>query len=189
MKIVKTSNSDLTLIEPILHEDNRGCFLENFKANFIHDISPGLNFIQDNLSVSKAGVFRGLHWQAEPASQTKLISVLKGSIIDFIMNIDDSEKDIERSLYYVELTDSAKRQLLIPPGYAHGFISLEDNTIVQYKIDKPYSPNHERSINVLDFLNNTKFFEKIGLSKNEIIQSEKDKKAESIQILNFKPLI
>lgn len=186
MKQLKTTNSDIILFDPIIYKDDRGIFSEIFKLDFIKSLNPLINFTQDNLSISKYGVLRGLHWQAEPVGQTKLVTVIKGKIIDFIMDIKSNENE---TLYFVELSEHNRRQLLIPPGYAHGFISLEDNTIVQYKVDQPYSPNYERCINILEALDSQNFLDKIELQKKKVLQSEKDRNAITKQSINLKPLL
>lgn len=126
------------LIYPIIHRDSRGLFFESWKSDIEHV------FVQDNVSISKIGVIRGLHYQRDPKAQGKLIRVLKGSIYDVALNLRTGNFDSGI------LSDFDHRALYIPPGFAHGFQALEEDTIIQYKVTEFYSKEHEACINPLD---------------------------------------
>ncbi len=133
------------LIEPVVFHDERGIFKEIYKrTDFLSNYIP-YDFVQANVSISRRGVIRGLHYQLRPAEQGKLVTVLRGRIFDVAVDIR------RRSRWYgayvaVELSEENHRLLWVPPGFAHGFQSLEDNTVVLYLVTKEYSPAHERCI-------------------------------------------
>lgn len=150
MKITHLEDSDLLIIEPNLYTDHRGSFMETFNEALFR-LKTGLNitFVQDNQSISHANVFRGLHFQIPPKSQAKLIRVTKGKIIDFAVDIRKSSPDFGKC-YQIEISDANHIQFFIPEGFAHGFLALEQDTIVQYKCSQYYSPDSERSLFYLD---------------------------------------
>jgi dTDP-4-dehydrorhamnose 3,5-epimerase len=117
-----------------IYRDSRGLFFESCRE-------PDHKFVQDNVSISKKGVVRGLHYQKSPMEQGKFLRVLQGAICDVIVNLKTGE--IERNV----LSDDKFDALYVPPGFAHGFQALEDNTIVYYKCTNTYSPEHEAGIN------------------------------------------
>jgi len=141
---------DIKLIRTTRFADARGYFSETFaRLDFMaHGID--CDFIQDNQSSStQAGTVRGLHFQAPPFSQAKLVRVLRGSILDVAVDLRRSSPTYGQHVA-VELDDAGDEQLLVPAGFAHGFCTLEPNTIVFYKVDKPYSPAHDQGINWAD---------------------------------------
>lgn len=140
MKLKKTKIQDLFILEPDINEDNRGLFFEDFKIN------NDLNFVlyQQNISKSSQGVLRGLHLQLEN-SQAKIISVLNGSIYDVALDLRKNSTTFGM-WFSVILSDINNLQLFIPKGFAHGFLSLEDNTRVIYKVDDKYNPKSEITI-------------------------------------------
>lgn len=145
MKFTRTDIPDVILIEPIVRGDNRGYFMETFLLDkFLKEVT-NTTFVQENESCSSYGVLRGLHYQLPPHAQAKLVRVVKGKIYDVAVDI---RKDSPTFGKYVgfELSGENKRQLFIPRGFAHGFVTLEDNTIVQYKTDNYYAPSYEGSI-------------------------------------------
>ncbi|MEB2835864.1 MAG: dTDP-4-dehydrorhamnose 3,5-epimerase [Desulfurococcales archaeon] len=136
---------DVILVEPVVFPDERGFFAELYKRTpFLSEGIP-YDFVQVNISKSKKGVVRGLHYQLRPMEQGKLITVLRGRIVDVAV-------DIRRgSPWYgmhvaVELSEDNPRLLWVPPGFAHGFQALEDETLLLYLVTKEYSPEHERCI-------------------------------------------
>lgn len=146
MKVVKTELKDVVLLEPIVHEDDRGFFMESFKAEWLERLDHQIPFIQDNHSLShESGVIRGLHYQMEPKAQTKLIRVLRGAIYDVVVDIRKSSPTFGKWQGF-NLNASNKHQLFVPRGFAHGFCTLVPNTEVLYKVDEHYSPEHERGI-------------------------------------------
>ena len=137
---------DLLLIQPRIFEDDRGFFYESFNETKYNEIlGSEIQFVQDNISISKKNVLRGLHFQKPPFAQGKLVTVLRGSVID--VAVDLREKSETYGQYQlVELSENNKLQFWIPAGFAHGFCSLEDDTIFSYKCSNYYSPQHEETI-------------------------------------------
>ena len=146
MKVIDLKLNGASLIEPAVHGDNRGFFMESyneqvFKQNGIHH-----HFIQDNHSLSaETGVLRGLHYQLNPKAQTKLVRVLSGAIYDVIVDIRKNSPTFGQWVGVI-LSEDNKRQLLVPKGFAHGFCTLVPKTQVLYKVDEYYSPENDRGI-------------------------------------------
>lgn len=150
------------------YEDNRGLFYESFSEYFMQQNGINCAFIQDNHSISKKNVIRGLHYQwNEP--QDKLVRVSNGSIMDVIVDIRLTSKTYGKVFYY-ELSSSNRKQLWIPAGFAHGFISLEDNTHVQYKTSKKYNHSGESGIHPFDPCLNIQW----GITPDQCVLSKKD---------------
>lgn len=142
----KTYIEGLFVIEPKIFEDQRGWFFESYKENFFIDENLIKKFVQDNHSMSKKrGTLRGLHFQIEPYSQTKLVRCIKGKIWDVAVDLRKSSKTYLK-WFGVELSANNHKMLLIPKGFAHGFITLEDDSEVQYKVDNYYNSLADRSI-------------------------------------------
>ena len=137
---------DLLLIIPIIFEDDRGFFYESFNENKYNEIvGSEINFVQDNISLSKKNVLRGLHFQNPPFAQGKLVTVLKGCVLDVAVDLRKNSVTYGKH-EIVELSDKNKLQFWIPPGFAHGFCALEDDTIFSYKCSNYYSPENEETI-------------------------------------------
>ena len=149
MNITKFNIQGPLLIETKVFYDERGYFFEAFNVKKLAEIGINNNFVQDNVSSSKKGVLRGLHYQLQPMAQAKLIGVFSGKIMDVIVDIRKGSPTFGKHLS-VELSSKDHKMLFIPKGFAHGFIALEDDTMIQYKCDGYYSPEHERGINFLD---------------------------------------
>ena len=146
MKFTPQSIEDVILIEPTIHGDNRGYFLETFRQDLFEEaVGYQVNFIQDNESKSTKGVLRGLHYQLPPYTQAKLVRVIEGSVLDVAVDIRKSSPTFGQHVA-VELTAENKHQLFVPHGFAHGFVVLEDDTIFAYKVDNYYSPECDRGI-------------------------------------------
>ena len=146
MKFVRTDIPDVVIVEPKVHGDERGYFVETFRADKIEEfLGYKINFCQDNESKSSRGVLRGLHYQLVPAAQTKLVRVISGSVLDVAVDIRKGSPTFGKHVA-VELTSENKRQLLVPRGFAHGFVVLEDDTVFAYKVDSYYSPENDRGI-------------------------------------------
>ena len=145
MEILKTSIEDLLVLQPIIFQDQRGYFMEAYKETFIKENFSDIHFIQDNESRSSYGVLRGLHFQKPPYEQTKLVRVIEGKVLDVAVDLR-----IKSATYgkweSVILSGDNKKQFLIPKGFAHGFVILSEYAIFSYKVDNPYSPNHEDGI-------------------------------------------
>ena len=146
MNFIRTNIPDVIIIEPTVHGDHRGYFVETFRADKLEAfLGYKLNFGQDNESKSSKGVLRGLHYQLAPHAQTKLVRVISGRVLDVAVDIRRNSPTFGQHVA-VELTADNKRQLLIPRGFAHGFVVLEDDTIFAYKVDNYYSPECDRGI-------------------------------------------
>ncbi len=146
MKFTRTQIQDVVIIEPQVHGDDRGYFVETFRQDKLNEfLGYEINFIQDNESKSGKGVFRGLHYQLAPAAQTKLVRVIQGRVLDVAVDIRKGSPTYGRHVA-VELTAQNKRQLLVPRGFAHGFMVLENDTVFAYKVDNYYSPQNDRGI-------------------------------------------
>lgn len=146
MKIIETELKDVMIVEPQIFGDHRGWFTETYSKLKFAEQAIDIEFIQDNHSFSaQKGTLRGLHFQLAPKAQTKLVRCTKGKILDVAV---DLRRDSSNYLKWVavELTEENKRQLLVPKGFAHGFVTLTDNVEVQYKVDEYYSPECDRSI-------------------------------------------
>jgi dTDP-4-dehydrorhamnose 3,5-epimerase len=136
---------DLILVKPRVFFDNRGYFLETYKRSDFKKIGICDDFVQDNYSLSKKGVIRGLHFQIGPKGQGKLVSVKKGKIIDVAVDVRKESATFGKYVM-AELSSDNHYMLWIPEGFAHGFVSLEENTVVAYKCTNEYSKEHERGI-------------------------------------------
>nr|WP_253957615.1 dTDP-4-dehydrorhamnose 3,5-epimerase [Paenibacillus oleatilyticus] len=146
MKIYPTKFQEVKLIEPIVFKDSRGFFMESYNEQILKKSGVNYSFVQDNHSLScDGGVLRGLHYQLEPKAQSKLVRVIAGAIFDVVVDIRKSSPTFGE-WYGVILSESNKRQLLVPKGFAHGFCTLVPNTQVLYKVDEYYSPEHDRGI-------------------------------------------
>ena len=146
MNFVRTQIPDVIIIEPLVHGDHRGYFVETFRADKLEAfLGYKLNFGQDNESKSSKGVLRGLHYQLAPHAQTKLVRVISGRVLDVAVDIRRNSPTFGQHVA-VELTADNKRQMLVPRGFAHGFVVLEDDTIFAYKVDNYYSPECDRGI-------------------------------------------
>ncbi len=170
MIIENTPIKDLMLITPNVFEDDRGYFMETYNQKRLIKVikSP---FIQDNESLSQKGVLRGLHYQKPPFAQAKLIRVIFGSILDVAIDIRKDSETYGQHFKHI-LSSENRKQLYIPAGFAHGFLCLENNTIVNYKCSDFYNKNSEASL----LWNDTDLNIDWGM-KNPIL-AEKDKLAE-----------
>ena len=167
---------DLFILEPQIFKDSRGYFFESYNYNSFKEIGIENIFVQDNHSKSLKGVLRGLHLQSGESSQAKLISILKGSILDIVVDLRKDSKTFGK-YFLIELNEKNKKMLFIPKDFAHGFLTLEDNTEIFYKCDNFYKPTSEVGIiwNDID-LNIEWNLEKYGIVEEELVISEKDKK-------------
>ena len=168
----------IIIFETEVFRDDRGYFMEFYnEKRFNHNLLENFSFKQDNISCSKKNVLRGLHFQAPPYEQGKLIQVLKGKVIDVVVDLRMNSKTFGKHMK-IELSSDNCKQLWIPPGFAHGFLTLEDDTLFSYKCTNHYSKNHE-----MDLLWNDENLNIEWGIENPII-SEKDKKATKFQDLN-----
>jgi dTDP-4-dehydrorhamnose 3,5-epimerase len=145
MKVSRTNIEGLLLIEPDLFRDDRGYFFESYNKEKYDEIAPDINFVQDNISQSKKGTVRGLHYQVGDKAQGKLCQVISGKVIDVAVDIRFGSPTFGK--HYAHMLNTEKKmQIWIPPGLAHGFSVLSDETIFSYKCTNYYSKEHERSI-------------------------------------------
>jgi len=146
LKFTPQSIPEVILIQPEVHGDNRGYFVETFRQDELEQaIGQKINFIQDNESKSSKGVLRGLHFQLPPFAQSKLVRVIQGSVLDVVVDIRKGSLTFGQHMA-IELNDNNKNQLFIPRGFAHGFVVLSDSATFSYKVDNYYSPEYERGL-------------------------------------------
>ena len=146
MKFITQSIPEVILIDPTIHGDDRGYFVETFRQDlFDKAVGYKVNFVQDNESQSTKGVLRGLHYQLPPYAQAKLVRVIEGSVLDVAVDIRKSSPTFGKHVA-VELTSNNKHQLFVPYGFAHGFVVLSDSATFTYKVDNYYAPEHDRGI-------------------------------------------
>ena len=146
MTFTRTDIPDVVICDPTVHGDDRGYFVETFRQDKLEDfLGFKLNFCQDNESKSSRGVLRGLHYQLAPFAQTKLVRVIQGSVLDVAVDIRQGSPTFGKYVA-VKLTESNKKQLFVPRGFAHAFVVLEDDSIFAYKVDNYYSPENDRGV-------------------------------------------
>ncbi len=145
MEIINTHISDLLIIKPKVFEDARGYFYESYNAALFQQHNVNVNFVQDNQSLSQKNVLRGLHFQNPPHAQGKLVRVIKGSILDVVVDIRKKSPTYGQH-FDIELSEKNKIQLWVPAGFAHGFLTLENNTIFSYKCTNYYNMASEDCI-------------------------------------------
>jgi dTDP-4-dehydrorhamnose 3,5-epimerase len=144
MKINKTFIEGLLIIEPQLFKDDRGFFYESYNKNNL-DKNINIVFVQDNESKSFKGVIRGLHFQAPPFEQTKLVRCVSGNILDVAVDLRKNSKTYGKS-FSIELSSENNKQLFVPKGFAHGFQVISDEAIVNYKVDNFYNSKSDSGI-------------------------------------------
>ncbi len=182
MKVVQTKLKDLLIVEPNVFGDHRGWFCESYNEKVFRKIGINIKFKQDNHSYSKQkGVLRGLHFQNEPYAQSKLVRCTRGKIWDVAVDLRKSSQTYLK-WFGIELTPDNHKMLFIPQGFAHGFITLEENSEVQYKVDNFYNPKTDRTILYKDPEIN------INWPLYEVVLSDKDQEAPYLKDsdVNFK---
>ncbi len=170
MEINQTGIDGLLIIKPRVFCDNRGYFFEVYSQQVFRKIAGDTVFVQDNESRSIRGVLRGLHFQNAPYDQAKLVRVVKGEVLDVAVDLRKESTTFGHHSS-VRLSGENKLQLFIPRGFAHGFVVLSDEAILQYKCDNYYAPDHEGSLLWNDPMLNIDWL----IPREEIILSEKDK--------------
>lgn len=168
MEITKTAIEGLLIVQPRVFEDPRGYFFESWSDREFRKAGILETFVQDNQSLSSKGVLRGLHFQAPPSAQGKLVRVITGAVLDVAVDIRKSSPTYGRHVA-VTLSEKNKTMLYIPPGFAHGFLTLEDNTIFSYKVTGYYDKNAEGTL----LWNDSQVGIEWGIS--DPVLSEKDK--------------
>ncbi|MDI1323098.1 MAG: dTDP-4-dehydrorhamnose 3,5-epimerase [Algoriphagus sp.] len=172
MKFIRSEIPDVIIIEPALFGDDRGYFTETFRQDKMEDfLGFKINFCQDNESKSGFGVLRGLHFQLSPFSQTKLVRVTEGKVLDVAVDIRKGSPTFGK-YFAIELSSENRRQLLVPRGFAHGFVVLSETAIFNYKVDNYYSPESDRGLAFNDPAIGIDWI----LSPDQLKLSEKDKK-------------
>ena len=171
MNIIKTDIEGVVIIEPRIFTDARGYFFESFsERDFCKEVRE-IKFVQDNESKSSYGVMRGLHFQRPPFTQSKLVRVIKGAVLDVAVDIRKGSPTYGKHVA-VELTEDNHRQFFVPRGFAHGFAVLSNEAVFQYKCDNFYAPEADGGISILD--------ESLGIDwripMDKAILSEKDTK-------------
>jgi len=142
MEIIKTPLDGLLVINPRIFGDDRGYFFESWSKQSFAEVGLDLDFVQDNQSLSNKGVLRGLHFQNPPYEQGKLVRVIKGAVLDVALDIRKNSPTYGQH-FSVELSEENKTLVWIPPGFAHGFATLKDNTIFSYKCTEVYNKESE----------------------------------------------
>lgn len=180
MEFVETEIKGVWMITPVRYGDERGYFSEVWREDeFVRHIGL-VHFVQDNESVSRRGVLRGLHFQAGEYSQAKLVRVSRGTVLDVVVDLRQDSPTYGRHVS-VELTANSGRQLFVPRGFAHGFVVLSDDAQFQYKVDNVYAPQSECTLRFDDPALGIDWV----LPREELILSAKDRRG--IELKNVKP--
>lgn len=182
MNILSTPFEGLYIIEPKVYGDHRGYFMETYRDDVWETmLDQPYRWLQENEAYSHKGILRGLHYQLPPYTQAKLVRVIKGSVQDVVVDLRRDQPTYGQH-YSILLSEKNKRQFLVPQGFAHGYLTLEQDTIFVYKCDNYYAPQAEASIHPLD--------KKLGIpweNSENLIMSEKDQNAPKFQ--DHKPYI
>ena len=177
MKVIETEIPAVKILLPTRHGDHRGFFSEVFNARLLRDAGLCCEFVQDNHSLSaEKGVVRGLHYQIAPMAQDKLVRVIRGGILDVAVDIRRGSPTFGKHIT-AEITAENWKQILVPVGFAHGFVTLEPNTEVVYKVTNFYSPQHDRGIR----WNDPGLGIAWGIEESAAILSAKDKSLPSLR--------
>jgi len=169
MNVIQTGFDDMVILEPKVMEDARGYFMESYHYNDLKLQGIDILFVQDNQSKSQKGVLRGLHFQFAPHAQTKLIRVLSGEILDVVVDLRKNKSTFGRA-YCIKLSSENRKQLLVPKGFAHGFLVLSETAEILYKCDEFYHPEAEGGI----MYNDPALKIDWGMSASELILSGRD---------------
>jgi dTDP-4-dehydrorhamnose 3,5-epimerase len=171
MEVTNASIPDILILKPKVFADERGYFFESFhQAHFEKVLGHPIHFCQDNEAQSKKGVLRGLHYQLPPFAQSKLVRVVKGVVLDVVVDIRKASPTFGQYAA-IELSDKNKLQLFIPKGFAHGYVVLSDEAIFYYKVDEHYHKEAERGIMYNDPILNIDW----KIAEEALLISEKDK--------------
>lgn len=171
MQITQTPIEGLLIIEPKVWKDNRGYFYESYNAKLFAEAGIDVNFVQDNQSFSQKGALRGLHAQAQPFEQGKLVRVLQGAVMDVAVDIRKNSPTYGQH-FDIELSEDNHKQLWIPAGFLHGFLTLEDQTIFTYKVSNYYDKDSEIGVMWNDPDLNIEWSREI--TESEFLLSDKD---------------
>ncbi len=171
MNLIPTPITGLFVVEPKVWKDNRGYFYESYSARAFTAAGIDVNFVQDNQSFSQRGTLRGLHAQADPFAQGKLVRVIQGKVLDVAVDIRKDSPTYGQH-YGIELSGENHKQLWIPPGFLHGFLTLEDDTIFTYKVSNYYDKDSEIGVMWNDEELNINW--SADISKENLLLSDKD---------------
>ena len=169
MNLITTKFPDLFIIEPKVYGDSRGFFYESYNGSALAEHGIEYNFVQDNHSKSSFGVLRGLHYQHGKYAQTKLVRVISGAVLDVVVDLRKGSPTYLKH-YSIELSEENKKQLLIPKGFAHGFVVLSSTAEFLYKCDEFYNPEKEGGIHFKDPMLNIDW----GLKDEDYVVGGKD---------------
>jgi dTDP-4-dehydrorhamnose 3,5-epimerase len=169
MKIETTPLHELFVFKPTVYQDQRGSFFESYNQQFFREKGIYTNFVQDNQSISTYGVIRGLHFQ-KLAPQAKLVRCIVGKVWDVVVDLRKNSPTYKKS-FGIELSEDNMTMMLVPKGFAHGFVTLSDVSVFQYKCDEIYLPSQDGGINYLDAEFNVDW----KIDMDQAILSEKDK--------------
>lgn len=179
MQVEKTPLKDCFLIKPQIFQDKRGVFLESYhKQRFEELTGIKTEFVQDNQSVSKYGVLRGMHFQTGEFAQSKLVRVIHGKVLDVVIDLRPDSPTFKKH-YKVLLDDEKLHQLYVPKGFAHGFLTLSETSVFAYKCDQYYQPGSEKGL----MFNDPEFNIDWEFPSEKMILSEKDEKHPSFKDL------
>lgn len=170
MNFIKTDIEDLIVIEPQIFGDDRGYFFESYSKAKFNEAGITNDFVQDNQSMSAYGIIRGLHFQKGEYAQAKLVRVIKGKVIDSVVDLRPNSKTFGKT-FSIELSQENQKQLFVPRGFAHGFSVLEDNTIFTYKCDNLYNKESEGGLLYNDPALNIDW----KIPTDKVLVSDKDK--------------
>lgn len=171
MNIIETPISDLFVVEPKVWKDNRGYFYESFSARAFKEAGISADFVQDNQSFSQKGTLRGLHAQKAPFAQGKLVRVIQGKVLDVAVDARKNSPTYGQH-FSIELSGDNHKQLWVPPGFLHGFVTLEDDTIFTYKVTSYYDKESEVGVIWDDADLNINW--SANLTREEMLLSDKD---------------
>ncbi len=180
MIVTETGFRDLLILEPTAYYDDRGYFMESYNRLTLEKNGIDISFVQDNQSFSKYGVLRGLHFQKKPSAQTKLVRALTGRILDVVVDLR-VEQPTYKQTFLIELSEENKKQLFVPPGFAHAFVVLSKTAYVLYKCDEYYSKVSEGGIRFDDPELNIDW----NLPLTDLIVSGKDLELPFLNQLNY----
>jgi dTDP-4-dehydrorhamnose 3,5-epimerase len=171
MEITTISLPGVLILKPKCFEDARGFFCESYNKRRLQEAGIDVEFIQDNVSLSKLrGTLRGLHFQTEPFAQAKFVSVIKGEILDVVVDLRRSSPTFSQH-FSIKLSEAEGNQLFIPVGFAHGFLTLAPDTLFAYKVSEYYAPDHDTGIRFDDDVLSINWGEQPDL----IVASDKDR--------------
>lgn len=170
MKLIETGIKDLFIIEPKVFGDSRGYFFESYSQKHFQDLGLNYQFIQDNESFSKYGTLRGLHFQKGEYAQAKLVKVISGRVLDVVVDLRKDSATYKKT-FSIELSSEDKKMMIVPRGFAHGFVVLSQDAIFSYKCDNFYVPSQESGI----IYNDQQLSIDWKIPNDKLVLSEKDK--------------